>query len=196
MWSFLASLAVAIGGGLLLNVLSELTKTTWLTYLLVVVALGCAISLLRGGADSRPAWSWNPIRTRGFHFSLASSIFGGAALLLVAGAISISLYSNATSDQEHFVQLWIVPIPKGGGSTASQAEVGLTNYEGSRDQFAVTVSEPGHVLLGGKHVDLRQGETWTYHVTRNALLQVRVSVAFASQPSRVLASVKLASPVK
>ncbi len=196
LWSLLGSLAIAIGGGLILNVVSALNKTTWLAFLLAVIASGCAVSMSRRGDSDRSTWRWAEIRSGRFRFSPRSAALSGAALLLAAGAVSLSLYSSAKSDQEHFVQLWILPTPRGGGATATRADIGLTNREGLRDQFEITIDETGSGPLRHKEVSLAEGQTWTYKLSRKTSVPVSVRVALAAQPSRILASVRLASPVR
>jgi hypothetical protein len=116
--------------------------------------------------------------------------------VLVVGALAVSVYSNSNANPERFVQLWILPIPRSAGATAIRAEVGVTNYEGHRVRLEVSVKAPGTVLVNHRTVVLRQEQTWTYYLIRKNFVAVIATVAFASRPSRVLDSVRLASPVK
>jgi uncharacterized membrane protein len=198
-WALLASIGVAIAGGLVLNVVSALTRPTWLSYLLGVVLLAASLSTLRrtdGRVELGPVNGtlWSRLRTT--RFSLLTTLLSIGTLVLVAGALALSVYSSATSNREQFVQLWILPIPAGAGSTAARAEVGLTNYEGRRDSFVVVIAAPGSSLHTRQTVVLRAGHTWTSHIRRRHLAPVLVIVSLASQPSRILDSVTLASPVR
>lgn len=193
-WSLLGSLAATIAGGLILNVVSELTRTTWLAYLLGVVVVASVASLFRKGDHGGHSLSW-AARLRRIRIPISSALLGIGAVLLVVGALAVSVYSSSTANREHFVQLWILPIPVSAGATAARAEVGVTNYEGRRDRFEVSIEEPGVVLLSRRQVVLRQGQTWTFHLIRHGHVPVLAKVSLASQPSRVLDSVRLASPV-
>lgn len=193
-WSLLGSLAATIAGGLILNLASGLTRTTWLAYLLGVVVVASVASMGRRGHYERPTLSWATC-LRGVRVPVPAALLSIGAVMLIVGALAVSVYSSSNANREHFVQLWILPIPVGAGSTAARAEVGVTNYEGRRVRFEVSVKAPGTVLLIRRQVVLGQGQTWTYHLIRHGRVPVLATVSLASQPSRVLDSVRLASPV-
>lgn len=195
LWSGLGSIASAIGGGLILNVASELTRTTWLAYLLGVTIAAAVASTLRRGSYDGSALSWGA-RLRKARVPMPTVLLTIGASTLVAAAIAVSVYSSSSSNRERFVQLWIVPNPAGAGATAVRAEVGVTNYEGRRLRFDVSIETPKTVLLSRRQVVLSQGQTWTYHLIRKGQLPVVATVSLASRPSRVLDSVRLASPVR
>jgi uncharacterized membrane protein len=195
LWSLLGSIGSAIGGGLILNVASELNRTTWLAYLLAVTIAAAVATTLRGGSRDGPALSWGA-RLRKARAPMPTVLLIIGASTLVAAAVALSVYSSSTSNRERFVQLWILPNPAGAGATAVRAEVGVTNYEGRRLRFDVSIETPKSVLLSRQQVVLGQGQTWTYHLIRKGQLPVLATVSLASQPSRVLDSVRLASPVK
>lgn len=192
-WSALGTIVTIIAGGLALNEISGLTRTTWLLLLLGVVAASSAIAFAR--AAPSPEGYIVPrglLRTPEIRRSAALLSLG--AVGLTAGAIALSIYTTTTFNQEHFVQLWIVPIPGGAGSTAYRAEVGVTNYEGHRVRFDVSVTSSRKVWLNRKTVVLDQGQSWTYDLVRKQLVEVQATVSLASAPSQVLHSVWLAAP--
>jgi uncharacterized membrane protein len=194
LWSWLGSIVAAIAGGLILNLASELTRTTWLAYLLGVVVVATIASMVRRGGYSGPALKWRD-RVPGIRVHTSAALLSVGTVVLIAGALAVSVYSSSNSNREHFVQLWILPIPAGAGATAARAEVGVTNYEGRRLRFEVSITEPGRLLLSRELV-LSQGQSWVYHIVRHGFVPVLASVSLASQPSRVLDSVRLASPVR
>jgi len=195
LWAGLGSIVVSIAGGLLLNIIAALTRDIWLVYVLAVLLIACGLSALRGGDLDTASVKWKvglrPTRGR----TSATLLSLGAAGLL-AGAIALSLYSSTTTDQEAFVQLWILPVPAGAGSTAAHAEVGLTNYEGRRETFEVSIESTTKVWLSHRVVVLGEGETWRYHLLRLNFKPVTALVYLASRPSLILHSVRLASPVR
>jgi uncharacterized membrane protein len=195
MWSVLGSIVSAIAGGLILNVASELSQTTWLAYLFGVVIVGAVASALRRGDE---AMAGGRESTRPFKIRVrpTAALWTVGALVLASAALAISVYSSATSDQEHFVQLWILPIPGGAGSTATHAEVGLTNYEGRKDRFDVVIQGTGTGVHVRRELVLAEGQTWTYHFIRKTLAPVIATVALTDNPNHALSSVRLASPAK
>jgi uncharacterized membrane protein len=195
LWSWLGSIVAAIAGGLVLNLVSELTRTTWLAYLLGVVVVATIASMVRRGGYSEPALRLGD-RVPRIRVHTSAALLSVGAGLLIAGALAVSVYSSSNSNREHFVQLWVLPIPAGAGATAARAEVGVTNYEGRPLRFEVSITEPGRVLLSRKLLVLNQGQSWTYHLVRHGSVPVLASVSLASQPSHVLDSVRLASPVR
>lgn len=195
LWSLSGSIASAVAGGLILNVASELTRSTWLAYLLGVTIAATVASVLRRGSYDGPTLSWRA-RLRRARVPMPAVLLSIGTFTLVAAALAVSVYSSSTSNREHFVQLWILPIPASAGATAVRAEVGVTNQEGRRIRLDVSIETPKTVLLSRRQVVLAQGQTWTYHLFRKGFLPVLATVSLASQPSRILDSVRLATPVK
>jgi hypothetical protein len=192
----LGSIFATIAGGLILNVISGLTRLSWLAFVVAVVVVATGITLARrhGSRELLEAHIGGGAAGR-VRISLATILLSGMSVILLASALGLSVYSSATSNQEHFVQLWIVPIPAGGGSTEAAAEVGVANYEGHRDRFEVSVVVPGSVVLKHEQVVLGEGQSWDYDLVRKGLVPVVATVSFASRPTKILCSVRLASPV-
>jgi uncharacterized membrane protein len=193
-WCLLASLGATIAGGLILNMTAELTQVTWLAYLSGVVVVAALVSVVRQperGVDVRNSWK----QMKGARVAMPAALLGVGAIALIAGALALSVYSSSTENREHFVQLWLVPTPATAGATAERAELGVTNYEGRQVRVDISIRTPDTLVLSRKGVVLNQGQTWTYRIFRPGLVPVTATVALASDPSRILSSVKLASPV-
>mgnify|MGYP001365225088 CR=1 FL=1 len=190
-WCLAASLAATVAGGLILNMTSELTQSTWLAYLSGVVVVAALASMVRqsDGDHQNP-----PKRSMPIHVATPTVLLGVGAVVLVAGALALSVYSSSTANREHFVQLWLVPTPATAGANAQRAEVGVTNYEGRRVRVDIDIRTPDTVVLSRKGIVLDEGQTWTYRIFRPGLVPVTATIALASNPSRILSSVKLASP--
>lgn len=191
-WCLLASLAATIAGGLILNMTAQLTQSTWLAYLSGVVFVAALASMVRRPEVNSQS---SPKQILAVRVGVLTALLGVGAVALVAGALALSVYSSSTENREHFVQLWLVPTPATAGGTAQRAELGVTNYEGQRVRVDISIRTPDTVVLSRKRLVLDQGQTWTYRIFRPGLVPVTATVALASDPSRILASVKLASPV-
>jgi uncharacterized membrane protein len=194
-WSLLGSIVAAIAGGLILNVAADLARTTWLSYLFGMVIVGAVAGALRRG-DNATATGLEATRPGKIRVRTSAVLWTLGALVLASAAMAISVYSSATFDQEHFVQLWILPIPGGAGSTATHAEVGLTNHDGRKDRFDVLIQGAGTGVHVRRELVLDEGQTWTYHLIRKTLAPVIATVALTAHPSHSLSSVRLASPAK
>ncbi len=189
-WSVLGSIGFTILGGLILNVAGGLTQSTWLLYLvcLTVVASGVAwwrLARVVGPVPS-PHQGRNSRRV-----SLRTGLLVGAAGLLVAAAVGISVYSSDTANQENFVQLWILPSPLAAGDYAGHVQVGIENHEGRTATFDVVVSGSNGQVLATKEVELNESGVWTLQLARPKHQTVTATVALSTDPSHALSSVHL-----
>ena len=194
MWAPLASFALLLVGGLILNEVAGLTRATWALYLFGVVVLTGVVTWWRGGSYDGPSYRWRAVVRRPVGLSLWSAGLLAGALVLVGGALALSVYSSATSNRERFVELWILPIPADAGADASRVQVGLTNDEGSRTRFEITVSDGDATVLNRLAVVLKAGQVWTLELARKGHRPMTARVVRASDPSKILDSVSIASP--
>lgn len=194
LWSVLGSVAIAVGGGLVLNVTAGLTQVSWSALLFGVVAVAATTATVRRAYLAASPVTWRrKLGRRGV--SVRNTFLSLGAALLLGGALALSVYSSATTDQEHFVELWVLPIPANAGSTATHARVGVTNDEGRELRFDVSITSAGALILSRTRIALKQGQSWTYRLARKRSATVRATVALASQPGHILDSVTLDSPV-
>jgi hypothetical protein len=189
-WSVLSSLAIAVIGGLILNVAGGLTRRNWCILLGTVVLIMGIIAFARtlrydGSTEPRPS------RERSRVFSFRNVVLFGCSALFLAAALGLSQISTARTSREHFVQLWMLPRPFEAANAATSFEVGVRNLEAKQSDFLVTVSEPRQTLTWT--VELKQGESWSQTMSRPSGDQVDATVALASTPTRTLASVHLAA---
>lgn len=193
-WSVVASTGTALLGGLLLNVTGGLTRTSWAAFLGSITATGTVFAVIRprlpGEMERRP----RSIR-RGPSGYSQRWLWLIPVLLLLAGAIGLSVYSSRTSDQERFAQLWLVPTPLPAGDYANHMTVGIENQEGRTDTFRVVVETGQGKTLETRRVRLASGARWTLKLSRPKGAAVEATLALASSPSRVLDTVRLAKPV-
>jgi uncharacterized membrane protein len=195
-WSVVASISMAVLGGLVLNAFWSLTRATWLLLYLSIFLVLTPVSLFNASHPPYPAEhsvhtkispdnSLQPRRWSPLSLSLAC-----VALLLVCGSLTLSQISTARTTSEHFTQLWIVPQPVDSGNYATRFEIGIMNNEGFDAEFVVRVTLAGapwrHWVL-----HLHQRASWEATLQRPPLADVSATVAFAASPQRSLSTVHL-----
>ena len=131
MWAVGLALAVAVLTGLVLNLVTGLTRLSWAVALAIaLVACACAGLVIRrrGGDEVAPA----PVPRRGFRLSPVTARIPAARRRSLAGA-AVWL-AAASADWQHapgFAQLWLVPAD---GATAT---LGVRdNYPGAARRSA------------------------------------------------------------
>jgi len=188
-WAVAGSLGTAALGGLALNLTAGLTKTTWTVYLTALTMLATAVWITRAMSPAGRQPPRISPAARSVWPLVAWVIPGG----LLTGAIALSAMSAALSDQESFVQAWLIPQPQTAGAYAKHAEVGISNHENRRETFLVTVRLGSTVLLH-QRVTLAQGATWSSTLYRSHVTRMTATVALTKAPSTLLATVYLAAP--
>jgi uncharacterized membrane protein len=215
MWSVGASIAIVVAGGFILNVVAGgLTRSHWITLIYAVVILAVVTSWVRraqvrtdpgretvlsDGSETITSSDQlrQPAGKRRFPARQVSLVTG--ALIVIAGALVLSLHTNAESTSEHFVQAWILTRPQN-DPWSPAIEVGVTNHEGASQQFIVLEQVGGTVpaqplAISQQVIELRDGQGWGHNMIRKAGEPVKVTVALSSHPNDVLESVRLTLPV-
>lgn len=152
------SLSAGVVGGLILNAFpAGLTRFSWLTYALIVTAVGCGVARVRGvdavlhrrrGWVSSPTWS--------------GSLKAVGAFVILAVAIVISLNSTNANEKE-FTELWMVPDnPRNSPVRAVHATLGVKNHESSTQNYTV-VMHTGRKIVTNR-VTLAPQEEWVQPV--------------------------------
>jgi hypothetical protein len=189
MWEVGTSLSALVLGGVLLNAVSNLSRAHWVTYLAVVSGAGLAVAAVRA---ARLAGSEEPVRVR-VRVTVRQVGLLVATVALLAVALVVSERSQAQATHERFVQAWIVPRPvKDVAST--KAELGVTNFSGGAQSFVVLVVE-GAGLPSAHSIELAEGQSWTFSISRTPEERVTATVATSAHPATILARVFLAPPV-
>jgi hypothetical protein len=159
MWGAGLVLAAAVLTGLLLNLVTGLTRLSWAVALAVaVVAAACAgLVIRRRGADAvAPA----PVRRRGFRPSPVTGGFLLLAAVLAGGAVWLADASAGWQHAPGFAQLWLTPA----SDTTSSLGV-RDNYPGQQT-FRLVLRGDGGEVLGAWDLALSQGQAWQRSVTR------------------------------
>lgn len=212
MWTVAGSIGTVIAGGLLLNVIGGLTRTSWLLFLTIDVLILCIVGWVRGaspddldvpdGSNSIPTATdmsfldpdassedeepRKPVGLRQIALLIATAG-------VVAVALVLSIHSSAVASRESFVQAWILTQPAN-DKWSTSAQFGLTNHEGERKRLIVDIAI-GHSATQEKTITLDDGQTWHLGIRRKGGEPVQVSVFTDTHVRQPLASVSLAQPV-
>jgi uncharacterized membrane protein len=195
-WSVVASISFAVLGGLVLNALWSLTRTTWLLLYLSIFLVLTPVSLFKTSRPRYPAAHSvrtntspdNSLQRR--RWSPLGLFLACVALLLVCGSLTLSQISTTRTTSEHFTQLWIVPQPVDSGNYARRLEIGIMNNEGVDAAFVLRVTLAGAPWRQWV-LHLHQGASWRATLQRPYLADVSATVAFAASPQRSLSTVHL-----
>jgi len=208
-WVVASSIGLSILGGFLLNVTGGLTRTHWLFLIYAVVTVLSLAGWLRqwrevddeAGATQPATGVTSTLESDArqdsgrfrFRFSLREVILFSTALEVVAAALVLSVNSESSTSRENFVQSWIVTRPVNDVASSS-IQVGIRNYMDDRRTFVVHVSG-GIGKASTYRVALEPGRSWVKYLSRYGDSSVTSTVALASQPTVILSTVYLATPV-
>lgn len=211
MWIVAASLGTVIMGGLLLNLAGGLTRTHWLVLITVDVLVLSVVGWFRGAPQAAVADASDDVlpptqsdAVPGDTGSQASAparkvltvrqaILLVVTLLVVTGALLLSLRTAAFASRETFVSAWIVTEPVN-HPWSTTAQVGVMNHQGHRSRLVVE-EVIGRSAPQRQTITLDNGQTWRFEVRRNGGEPVSVTVLSSAHAKRPLASVRLAKPV-
>jgi hypothetical protein len=211
-----ASFGLTVLGGIVLNLVGGLTRSSWLVWTGAVIVVCIALKLLLSRrpsrsdldpatphADGSDALNSHEAAIGGpadqgdssgsIRVSLRQAVLLFGAGLICAAALVLSIHTDAATTRESFVQAWVLPSPTENVFSTS-VQLGLRNHLGGRRTFLVNVTigkGPTKVFT----VRLADGASWTQVITRYPGERVESTVSTSSQPSVVLTRVDLATPV-
>jgi hypothetical protein len=170
MWTVGLSLATAVLGGLLLNLLpAGLTRATWTIGLAGTALLAIATAAMLRVRASPAAPAGSAVTTSGTPARPASAgartlrrlhgpatVYSAAAVVAVAAAIWLGVFSAAREHPAGFAQLWMVPAGTGTG----RATVGVRNDYPRTQRFHL-VLQRGSQAVAEWNIELPAGKAWT-----------------------------------
>ncbi len=206
-WAVAASIGLSIAGGLILNLTGGLTRSHWLIFIGALVVfftlIGALVSVIRGSVDQSAIGSANSaagpdrtsmrVRIRSYReiASLRQLFIFFLALIVCADALALSIRTESTASQEHFVQAWVLPKPVG-YEGSSKFQVGIRNEMGDDRTFIVRVTV-GPAERLSYTIPLKDGQSWTRQLSRLGDETVNSTVALSSKPRTVIQRVYLRS---
>ena len=159
MWATGLALACAVLAGLVLNLLTGLTRLSWGIALAIgVTAAGAGLLVARRRARPEPA---PPVRTDWFRVSPVTGGLLALAAVLAGGAVWLGAASASWPRAPGFAQLWLVP---GHGTSAT---LGVRDSYPGRHTFQLVLSGGGKAV-GRWTLTLDDGQTWQRTVTTAA----------------------------
>lgn len=192
MWATGLSLAVAVLGGLMLNLTpAGLTRLTWTTSLAAVTMLAVAASAwLRARRSPAPAPVSVPVpvpaslaihRRRAPASTVAA--YALAALAVTGTAIGLAVASAGWQHSPGFAQLWLVPAQSSatsGGAVSSQATLGVRSGYPHTEAFHLVLRR-GAQAIGTWDFTLTAGQTWQRTVLAPAGQHLAAQLTTAGQ---------------
>jgi len=161
MWGAGLVLAGTVFTGLLLNLVTGLTRLSWtVAFAVAVVAAACADQvIMRRDTDLvKPALvllrGFRPSRVTGGFLLLAAVLAGGAVWLANAGA--------GWPRSPGFAQLWLTP------ATDVTSTLGVRDNLPGQQTFRLVLRADGGQVLGAWDLSLAQGQSWQRTVARPA----------------------------
>jgi uncharacterized membrane protein len=182
----LLSIAAAVIGGLLLNLLPQgLQPQTWALWLGGITLFNGAVALLRSGLDRTPdivgqGWALHP--GQALMILLAGVIVAGSLLVARGGALN--------QPRPGFTQLWMIQ-----GETPQTAQIGLRNEEGKTVAYWLVVRQGETPIQAYYQVQVDAGGTWTVVVPLpanvNTQQPIEAQLYRSDQPDSVYRNVTL-----
>lgn len=173
-WSLGLSIAVAVIGALLLNLLpGGLTRASWLvllgTWAIVAVVAATArrhtVRQERNGVRVRAGQSWSRPRYR----QAAASI---TAIAVVGSALWLACSSAASVSHAGFTQLWLVPQTNRDNdiSSATRAQLGVHGYEPGNTRYRLVLRSNDTIIA-----------TWSFTLITDDVWQQMVDLPHGQQ---------------
>ena len=173
MWGAGLALAGAVLTGLLLNLVTGLTRLSWTVALAIAVvacACGVLVSRRRGAAEAASAPVADAgadavkpatVRRTGFRLSPVTGGFLLLAAVLAGGAVWLG---NASAGWQHspgFAQLWLTP------ATDTTSSLGVSDNFPGQQTFQLVLRDGGKPI-GTWDLLLSEGQAWQRTVARPA----------------------------
>ncbi|GAC1622601.1 MAG: hypothetical protein NVS4B7_14060 [Ktedonobacteraceae bacterium] len=148
------SLALAILGGLLLNMLPiGLQAQSWALFLgLVTIVFSLVATYFRRSVQLTGT---RRLRFRG---SISASVFLGLATTVAILSVLFSIIGVEQQPHPGFTQFWMLPTVR--ASTNCAVQFGVRSYEGTPVTYRVTMTMNGQLLHRWSPVVLKPEQTW------------------------------------
>ncbi|HVU09929.1 MAG TPA: DUF1616 domain-containing protein [Phototrophicaceae bacterium] len=151
--TFFLSIAIAVIGGLVLNLLPQgLEAQTWAVWLGAATIFNGLIALLRS-VRPFPAGAARPHFTPLLPASQALMI--GIAVLLVAGSLVVARSGALNQPYPGFTQLWMLPA-----DTPNSVQIGVLNEEGQTVSYWLVVRQGTTPIQAHYDIQIDAGGTW------------------------------------
>ena len=178
MWGAGLALAGAVLTGLLLNLVTGLTRLSWAVALIVVMtAVACAGLVIRRRRAQQVAHA--PAPPRGFRPSPVTGGFLALAAVLAGGAVWLGSASAGWQHSPGFAQLWLTP------SADTTSTLGVRDNLPGQHTFRLVLRGNGGKVLGAWDLSLAEGQAWQRTVARPAGTTLTATLDMSGQALRV-----------
>lgn len=154
--SLAVSLIIVILGGLVLNLTpSGLRPGPWTVLLGGITLAASLVALLRRQGQGAP-----PQQAGNNHIglSLRQGLLLALAVIIVGGALAISIIGAEQQPYPGFTQLWILPAQ--GANAKNSVLLGVRNMEKTAMSYRLVVNIGGKEIKQWPSLDLQSGEKW------------------------------------
>ena len=152
------SLVVVILSGLVLNLTPfGLRTSSWAVFLSGITLSASAVALIRRRRQHISISGWLGVGNIGLTFH--EGVLLSLAVLIVCGAVAVSIIGAEQQPRSGFTQLWI--LPASGASNAKNAvRLGMSNMESKAMKYRLAVNMDGKVVKEWPSIDLNPNEKW------------------------------------
>lgn len=152
------ALAAPVLGGLILYATGiPLRRTAWMGFLAGLTVVGAVVLIILRRTSKPPLLTRE---TRGIRLPVSHTLAFTAVVTIAAGSVVVARVGVGTQKYPGFTQLWLSPRSR----DPLTANLGVTNQQGSRQQFRLVLLRRGHVS-GAWNVTLADGQTWQHMIT-------------------------------
>lgn len=149
------SIAVCVGGGFLLNMISMLTPIGWAIWFIVVNGIATLVALRQ---PYEPFILAELPRIRVWHV-----ITFCAAIGVTVGSYMLSAYVINTFHEFKYTEFWLVPELSPG-----KLAVGVRSQETEPEQYEIEVTADKTLIAAFPLIDLAPGQQWVRQITVGA----------------------------
>jgi uncharacterized membrane protein len=161
LFSFGGSLAVAVLGGLLLNLTpGGLNAGAWTSLLVAVTLAASAIAIIRRVRATEEAPVEKVRRPR--IISPLQGVAFALALLVMGGAVAVARVGDERQPEPAFTQLWLLPATQQGPNTV---KIGLQNMEQVSELYHVQLKQGSTVVGDWQQIAVQPGQKWETSLT-------------------------------
>jgi uncharacterized membrane protein len=192
-FSLSLSLIIVILGGLALNWTPfGLRASSWAVLLGGFTLGASAVALVRRRGQGAPAPGWLGIGNIGL--TLRRGLLLGLALVIVCGAVAVSIIGAERQSYAGFTQLWF--RPSGGAYAENAVSFGVSNMEATAMEYTLTVNLDGKVVKEWLSIDLNPNGKWKAtlvlaHNGNAGAVRVEVDLYRADAPKTIYRHVML-----
>jgi len=180
MWGAGLVLAGAVLIGLLLNLVTGLTRLSWAVALIVVLtAVACAGLVIRRRRAEQVEHA--PVRHGRFRPSPVTGGFLALAAVLAGGAVWLANASAGWHHSPGFAQLWLTP------ATDTTSTLGVRDDFPGEQTFRLVLRGSGGKVLGAWDLSLAEGQAWQRTVARPAGTTLTATLGMSGQTLAVTA---------